>query len=164
MLQSLSFLIRWISWFGIDESTLSILWPWRLRSMPLVTGFEITGSGLFIDEGVEAPGVVVFDAAIAGWAVMVAQVMPGVLGPELVPFVVFDSTRESAGRVAVTACNGPLGGLKGPNLVVRKTLSSFVVLKFSFSVATSFSKGTSSRRVIWSSTKQSLNVSSSRLA
>lgn len=162
MLQSLSFLIRWISWFGIDESTLSILWPWRFRSMPLVTGFDRTGSGLFMDAGVDAPVVLGLDAE---WAVILAQVMAGVLGPVLVPFVVLDSTRESAGRVAVTACNGPFGGVgAGPNFVVRKTLSNFVVLKFSLSVATSLSNGTPSRRVIWSSTERSCIISSSRVA
>ncbi len=80
--------------------------------MFLALGFETTASGLLTDEGVEVRVVLAFEAGaegINGCAVMVAQVIAGVLELEVVPVGPFDSTLERAGNVAVTACKGPLG-------------------------------------------------------
>lgn len=115
MLHSLSFLIRWISWLGIEESTLSMRWPPRLRSIgfpDFAAGFAITISGLLPEVGVDVRVVLALDGGpegTKGWAEIVAHVIAGVLEVEAVPVVPFDSTRERAGRLAVTACKGPLG-------------------------------------------------------
>lgn len=98
-----------------------------------VDAAALTGSGLFNDVGVDVRVLPAFGVgtagAGAGCAVKLAQVIAGVLELEAVPFVVLDSTRESAGKVAVTACNGPFGKVcEGQSFVVRNTLSNFTVL------------------------------------
>ena len=106
MLQSFSFLMRWISWLGIVVSTLSILWPTLFRSIIFVTGLAAVGSGLLSEFGVEVLVVLAFEGgaeALRACAVMDAQVMAGVLAEEAVPAVPFDSTRVRVGKVAVTA-------------------------------------------------------------
>lgn len=98
-----------------------------------VEATALTGSGLLKDVGVDVRVLPAFGAETAGtgagWAVRLAQVIAGVLELEPVPFVVLDSTRESAGNVAVTACNGPFGkACEGQSFVVRNMLSNLMIL------------------------------------
>lgn len=90
----------------MEESTLSMRWSNRFRSIPLLAGFTSTTPGLFIEVGVDVRVVLALEGGPdgrKGCAEIDAQVMAGVLELEVVPVVPFDSTRERAGSEAVTA-------------------------------------------------------------
>jgi hypothetical protein len=147
MLQSLSFLILWISSRGIVGSNLSILCPTRFLSIP-ETDFVTAGwaaSELWVE------GVVDLEAAgMNGAAVMLAQVTAGALPADA--FVPLDETLDSEGKVACIVCNGFGTGraAEGANFVVRKRFSNLVDRNFDLTEARSPSKGMLSSRVTWS--------------